>query len=193
MRDRLYALLPRLLRTPGDPPFRDLLDRRRHRRVPPGDAAHIVSPADGTIVEISEVEETEFLKGDAVKIGIFLSVWDVHVNRAPCDGVVKAKKYTPGRFVDARNPDCGTINEQNAIFLDGGPTPAVVTQIAGAIARRIVCAVDENERLTRGQKIGMIKFGSRTDIYLPKARVAELRIKLKDKVKGGETVLARAH
>jgi phosphatidylserine decarboxylase len=163
---------------------------RDPRRVPPAAEDLIVSPADGTIVEISKGAEGSFLKENTVKIGIFLSVFNVHVNRAPCAGVVRSIKYTPGRFVDARKPDCGTVNEQNAIHIDG-KVPVVVTQIAGAIARRIVCAIRENEPIEKGQKIGMIKFGSRTDLYIPESRLAELQIQLGEKVKGGETVLAR--
>ncbi len=156
----------------------------------PAEPDVLVSPADGTVVEISTSHEDSFLKGEAVKIGIFLSVFDVHVNRSPCAGVVKAIRYTPGQFRDARQVDCGKVNEQNAIHIEGS-VPVVVTQIAGAIARRIVCAIRENEPLEKGQRIGMIKFGSRTDMYIPKARLGDLRIKLGDKVKGGETVLAR--
>lgn len=163
---------------------------RDPRRVSPAADDLIVSPADGTIVEISNGSEGNFLKQDTVKIGIFLSVFNVHVNRAPCSGVVRQIRYTPGRFVDARKPDCGTVNEQNAIHIDGS-VPVVVTQIAGAIARRIVCAIRENEPLEKGQRIGMIKFGSRTDLYIPASKLAELQIKLGEKVKGGETVLAR--
>lgn len=165
---------------------------RDPRRVPPAADDLIVSPADGTVVEISKSPESRFLNEETVKIGIFLSVFNVHVNRAPCAGVVKRIQYTPGRFVDARKPDCGTVNEQNAIHIDG-KVPVVVTQIAGAIARRIVCAIRENEPLEKGQKIGMIKFGSRTDLYIPASKLAELQIKLGEKVKGGETVLARIH
>lgn len=163
---------------------------RDPRRVSPASPELLVAPADGKIVEISEAHEPDFLKGDAVKVGIFLSVFNVHVNRAPCAGVVRSIRYTPGEFRDARNPKCGMVNEQNAIHIDGD-VPIVVTQIAGAIARRIVCALRENEPVEKGQRIGMIKFGSRTDLYIPKACVADLKIKLGDKVKGGETVLAR--
>ncbi len=156
------------------------------RRIP-SDEGVLVSPADGTVVEISEVEETEFLKAPCHKIGIFLSVFDVHINRAPCDGTVLATKYTPGRFLDARDPECRTSNESNAIRIGD----VVVKQIAGAVARRIVCEAKPNDRLARGQKFGMIKFGSRTEIYMPKNKVRELTVRLKDKVKGGETVIAR--
>jgi phosphatidylserine decarboxylase len=156
------------------------------RRIPDGEGL-MVSPADGTVVEVSEVEETEFLKAPCHKIGIFLSVFDVHINRAPCDGTVQATKYRPGRFLDARNPECSNRNESHSMHLGD----VVVRQIAGAIARRIVCEARPNDRLTRGQKYGMIKFGSRTEIYIPRSKVKEISVRLKDKVKGGETVIAR--
>lgn len=156
------------------------------RNIPQGEGL-LVSPADGTVVEISEVEETDFLKVPCHKIGIFLSVFNVHINRAPCDGTVRATRYSPGRFLDARNPESGRANESNSIHLDD----VVVKQIAGAIARRIVCEARPNDRLARGQKYGMIKFGSRTEIFIPKSKVREISVRLKDKVKGGETVIAR--
>ena len=100
---------------------------------------------------------------------------------------MKAVKYTPGRFLDARHPDSGALNEQNAIQVEG----MLVKQIAGLITRRIVCAARPGDALARGERFGMIKFGSRTELYVPKDQVAEIRVKLRDKVKGGETVLAK--
>ncbi len=156
------------------------------RRIP-SEEGLIVSPADGTVVEISEIQESEFIKAPCYRIGIFLSVFNVHINRAPCDGVVQAARYVPGRFLDARNPECRSANESNTILLGD----VAVRQIAGAIARRIVCEARPNDRLARGQKYGMIKFGSRTEIYIPRDKVRDLAVRLKDKVKGGETVIAR--
>jgi len=156
------------------------------RRIPEGEGL-LVAPADGKVVEVSEVEETEFLKAPCHKIGIFLSVFDVHINRSPCDGTVLAARHTPGRFLDARNPECRHANESNSIHVGD----VVVKQIAGAIARRIVCEARPNDRLARGQKYGMIKFGSRTEIFIPRSKVRELSVRLNDKVKGGETVIAR--
>lgn len=185
-----WFLFPPLMIVPALGLLFTLYFFRDPRRRAPAESDAIVSPADGTVVEISQAHEGEFLKDEAVKVGIFLSVFNVHVNRAPCAGVVREIRYTPGRFRDARDPECYKVNEQNAIHIEG-PVPVVVTQIAGAIARRIVCAIRKDEPLEKGQKIGMIKFGSRTDVYIPKARLAGLQIKLGDKVKGGETVLAR--
>ena len=153
----------------------------------PQEPGLVVSPADGTVVEISECEETEFLKRPCAKIGIFLSVFDVHVNRAPCDGPVTASAYRPGQFLDARHPDCGPLNERQSIQVG----PMVVKQVAGLIARRIVCEAKPGDVLKRGERFGMIKFGSRTELYIPKEQVEEIRVRLKDKVKGGETVIAR--
>lgn len=160
---------------------------RDPERPVPQEADLLVSPADGRVVEISEVHEDEFLKAPCHKIGIFLSVFDVHVNRSPCDGTVRATRYRPGKFLDARHPDCGRVNESNAIHVGD----VLVKQIAGAIARRIVCEAKPNDVLSRGQRFGMIKFGSRTELYIPKDRVVELRVRLNDKVKGGQTVIAR--
>jgi phosphatidylserine decarboxylase len=156
------------------------------RRIP-DEPGLLVSPADGTVVEISEAEENEFLKVPCRKIGIFLSVFDVHINRSPCAGTVRATKHQPGKFLDARDPRCGAENESNTIHIGN----VVVKQIAGRIARRIVCEAKPDDALARGQKFGMIKFGSRTELYIPKDDVQEILVKLKDKVKGGETVIAR--
>ena len=147
----------------------------------------MVAPADGEVVEIKDMVEPEFLNVPCTRVAIFLNVFNVHINRSPCEGVVKGTKYKPGKFLDVRHPDCSTLNESNTIHLGD----VVVKQIAGLIARRIVCEAKPQDKLARGEKFGMIKFGSRTELYIPKARVEEIRVKLKDKVKGGETILAR--
>jgi phosphatidylserine decarboxylase len=156
------------------------------RRVPQ-EPNLLVAPADGTVDEISEVQENEYLKTSCTKIGIFLSVFNVHINRSPCEGKVRAVTYKPGKFLDARDPKSSSENESNAIHIGD----VLVKQIAGLIARRIVCEARPEETLARGQKFGTIKFGSRTELYIPKDQVAEISVKLKDKVKGGKTVLAR--
>ena len=160
---------------------------RDPHRVIPAEPGLLVSPADGTVTDITDVQEDEFLHAPCQKVGIFLSVFNVHVNRSPCDGAVKGTKYRPGKFLDARNPRCAAENESNAIHVGD----VVVKQIAGLIARRIVCEAQPGTTLARGQRFGMIKFGSRTEIYIRKDQVQEIRVKLKDKVKGGETVIAR--
>ena len=156
------------------------------RRIPT-EPGLMVSPADGVVVEIADMNEPEFLNVPCTRVAIFLNVFNVHINRSPCDGVVQATKYKPGKFLDVRHPDCSTLNESNTIHLGG----VVVKQIAGLIARRIVCEAKPQDKLARGEKFGMIKFGSRTELYIPKDQVAEIRVKLKDKVKGGKTVIAR--
>ena len=156
------------------------------RRIP-SEPGLMVSPADGVVVEIADMNEPEFLNVPCTRVAIFLTVFNVHINRSPCEGVVRAMKYKPGKFLDVRHPDCSTLNESNTIHLGD----VVVKQIAGLIARRIVCEAKPNDKLSRGEKFGMIKFGSRTELYIPKDQVQEIRVKLKDKVKGGETIIAR--
>ncbi|HZN61206.1 MAG TPA: phosphatidylserine decarboxylase [Planctomycetota bacterium] len=162
------------------------------RRPPPGDET-LVAPADGRITDVAEVPSEGDLAEPSVRVGIFLSVFDVHVNRTPCAGVVKATRYTRGEFLDARHPDCGKRNERNDILIErpAAKDRVLVRQISGAIARRIVCACRENDVLEKGQKVGMIKFGSRTELYVPRRSLAEVTVKVGDRVKGGETVIAR--
>ena len=155
----------------------------------PGDPGLLVSPADGTVTEVSSLPRVEWIEEPALRIGIFLSIFNVHVNRSPCDGVVKATRYAPGKFLDARDPRSGELNESNAILLERADGPIVVRQVAGKIARRIVCAVRENDRLERGQRIGMIKFGSRTELWVPAGAGCACRVKGGESVRGGATVL----
>ena len=159
----------------------------------PTDPQALVSPADGTITHVDEVDEGDFPGGRAFRIGIFLSVFNVHVNRVPRTGRVLALRYFPGQFCDARDAQCGTVNEQFWIDLGEEPTGRLVRvkQIAGAIARRIVCWLRPGEEVQAGERLGMIKFGSRTEVYLPIDAVDEVLVKPGDKVKGGSTVLLR--
>ena len=168
---------------------------RNPRRTAPQDEKLLVSPADGTIRDIEVVHDFELppFKGDALRIGIFLSVLNVHVNRAPSALAVSNVNYRPGKYLDARNPKCGQENEAMTISgeatVEGRTFPMAVRQISGAIARRIVCPVEPGRRLKRGEVYGMIKFGSRTELYLP-AEGFKVLVRVGDKVKGGETVLA---
>jgi len=164
--------------------------RDPERKPPPGDEA-AVAPADGTVTDIEEVLEPHFLEGEALRIGIFLSVFNVHVNRAPLDGTVKMVRYTSGRFLDARDPRARDANEWNLIGCEGVRGPFAVRQVAGLVARRIVCPVKEGDALVRGQRTGMIKFGSRTELLVPKGARVRVEAKVGQKVKGGETVLLR--
>jgi phosphatidylserine decarboxylase len=158
-------------------------------RIVPDEPGAIVAAADGTVADIAEIEEPEVLKAKCKRVGIFLSVFDVHVNRAPCDGRVAFLKHTPGLFLDARRPDCSLKNESMLWAFEGPRGTIVVKQITGAIARRIVAWSRLGDTLKKGDRFGMIRFGSRTEIYLPVA--SEILVHVGDKVKGGATVVAR--
>lgn len=168
---------------------------RNPRRVPQGDARHVTAPADGVVADITSVEDAAWIDGPAVRIGIFLNVFDVHVNRSPVDGTVVHADYRPGRFLDARHPDADHANEANTlgIVCDDAVAPGlrlVVRQISGLIARRIVCTHGIGDALQRGELFGMIKFGSRTELYLPRDR-HELLVVVGQRVRCGETPVAR--
>ena len=164
---------------------------RDPERVIPPEADALVSPADGTITNIDEVDEPEF--GKALRISIFLSVFNVHVNRCPFAGDVVDVRYFPGEFLDARNADSAVRNEQ--LWIDmiepNSRKPMRVKQISGAIARRIVCWLRPGDKLAKGERIGMIKLGSRTDVLIPAGGAREICVKVGDKVAGGATVLLK--
>src|SRR5262245_6536679 len=159
--------------------------RDPERSIPP-EADAVVSPADGTVTHVEEVDEPDFPGGRALRISIFLSIFNVHVNRLPRSGKVAGVRYFPGEYLDARNPASAVRNEQLWIDLveDNG-RPLRVKQISGAIARRIVCWLKEGEAVTKGERLGMIKLGSRTDLLLPAGQVTAVRVKPGDKIKGG--------
>ncbi|MCA8938557.1 MAG: phosphatidylserine decarboxylase family protein [Planctomycetes bacterium] len=162
-----------------------------------GEALDIVSPADGTVTDVSSgpVMCEEFIEGEAHWVGIFLSVFNCHINRSPLDCEVKFLRYKQGKFLDARDPDCGRINEQQIIGAHASAAnngKFVVKQIAGAIARRIICPLKPNETLSRGEKFGMIKFGSRTELWIDAATCdVEWKVKVGDKLKGGSSIIGR--
>jgi phosphatidylserine decarboxylase len=166
---------------------------RDPKRVPPNDPEAVLSPADGTITHVEEVDEPDFPNGRALRVSIFLSVLNVHVNRTPRATRVASVRYFPGRFLDARATDCATCNEQLWVDLDDLATGRRlrVKQISGAIARRIVCWLRPGDELCAGERFGMIKFGSRTDLLLPAGDTVDVKVKVGDKVKGGLTVLMR--
>ncbi|MBI4388421.1 MAG: phosphatidylserine decarboxylase family protein [Candidatus Omnitrophica bacterium] len=147
-----------------------------------------VSPADGTVVHISTEYEPRFLKEQAVRIGIFLSVFNVHVNRSPVEGEVTYLQYEPGRFLNALSKESVVQNESNWIGLRNKNQSAFVRQIAGTIARRIHCDVSVAARLKRGQKFGIICYGSRVECWIPQ-RMFQPRISLGERVKAGKTLL----
>lgn len=167
---------------------------RDPRRTIPAAAGLVVSPADGKLVEITRLPHDEFIGGPAVRIGIFLSVFNVHVNRAPLACRVIELVYRPGEFINALDPASAQRNESMWIGLEEPSAPyrrVACRQIAGAIARRIVCDLAPGETLERGQKFGMIKFGSRTELILPDEPGLIVETKLGDRVRGGSTILAR--
>ncbi|MEE8329722.1 MAG: phosphatidylserine decarboxylase family protein [Thermodesulfovibrionia bacterium] len=165
-----------------------LLFFRDPERIIPEDRDTFVSPADGKIILIKDTIE-EVYTGEKVKqISIFMSVFNVHVNRSPCDGRVDKVKHTPGGFRAAYTNEAELSNENIAMLLNTGYGKILVRQVAGLIARRAVCRVSPGDSLKKGQRYGIIKFGSRVDIYLPED--VRVKVVLGQKVKAGETVLA---
>lgn len=167
---------------------------RNPRRVPPPEPGLVVSPADGRVVTIEEIPYDEFVQGPAVLIGIFLSVFNVHSNRSPVAARVIGLTYRPGKFLNALLPASARENEQLAVRLEENQPPyrrMIVRQIAGAIARRIVCLLKPGDELTRGERFGMIKLGSRTELVLPREPGLEIVVRLGQKVRAGTTVMAR--
>jgi phosphatidylserine decarboxylase len=162
---------------------------RNPERVPSGDESTAVSAADGVVTTIDEVDEGEFLKTKMRRIGIFLSVFDVHVNRSPIAGEVTHSEPKPGGFRDARDPQSSILNQSRTWVISGPVGTILVKQITGAIARRICPWAVVGDTLGRGERFGMIRFGSRTEIFLPMD--AEVLVKLDDRVRGGETPVAK--
>jgi len=162
---------------------------RDPERAVPADESLIVSAADGVVVSVEQMEEPDFHLGSMIRIAVFLSVFDVHVNRAPVEGVVKSSIYKAGQFLDARNPHSSKRNECRSWWLESPRGPVAVRQIAGLIARRIVAWSVEGETLTRGQRLGMIRFGSRTEVFLPLG--CAVLVKPGDRVAGASTPIAR--
>ncbi len=158
----------------------------------PSNVNLLLAPADGLITDIEQVEEEDFIGGPALRIGIFLSIFNVHINRAPCNVRVERITYRRGKYINAMNPQSGRINESNNLGLVRTDSPEdrlVVRQISGAIARRIVCATVEGRELSGGERFGMIKFGSRTELYVPVRENAKCLVKMGDKVHAGLTPL----
>jgi len=163
-------------------------------RTIPADKNILLAPADGRITDIEVVEENDFIGGNAIRIGIFLSIFDAHINRAPCNAKVEKITYRQGKYKNAAKPHSGQVNESNSLGLvrtDNPQDRLIVRQISGTIARRIVCEKVEGQELTGGEKFGMIKFGSRTELYVPARESAKCLVKTGDKVKAGLTPLVR--
>ncbi|WP_177503170.1 phosphatidylserine decarboxylase family protein [Anaerosinus sp.] len=162
---------------------------RNPQRQIPTDKNLIVSPADGKVMGIVEVDENDFVNERCNKVIIFLSVFDVHINRSPMNGEIKFQQYTCGRFIPAYKDSVGFENERHTIGIENGNMRIIVTQIAGILARRIVSWVTLGNVLEKGERYGLIKFGSCTELVMPKN--VEICVKKGDKVVGGETVIGR--
>jgi phosphatidylserine decarboxylase len=167
---------------------------RDPRRNTPRDDMLLLAPADGKVVDIATVQNADFIGGPALRVGIFLSIFNTHINRAPCDARVERITYRRGRYLNALNPLAGKVNEANSVALvrTGDPQDRLlVRQISGAVARRIVCAVREGQQLAGGEPFGMIKFGSRTELYVPASEKIECVVRIGDKVKAGVSPLVK--
>ena len=154
-------------------------------RTPPDLPGAVLAPADGRVMAV--VEHVDPWVGQAVRVSIFLSPLDVHVNRAPVGGLVKNVEYAPGRFMAAYRPEASEDNERCTVSLEGETARVAVRQIAGVLARRIVCRVRPGDTLRAGERYGLIRFGSRTDLVLP--RGTEVRVRVGDRVTGGKSVM----
>jgi phosphatidylserine decarboxylase len=148
----------------------------------------VVSPADGRVISIDEVDENEFIRGRALRVSIFMSLLNVHVNRVPLEGIVKYLRYQHGRFHVAWSTKASTENEQAVIGIESPWEKILVKQIAGILARRVVCNLCEGQKVLRGERFGIIKFGSRLEVFVPIS--AKVRVRAKEKVRAGETALA---
>lgn len=161
---------------------------RNPARVIPEGPGLIVAPGDGKVIAIAEEFEPRYLKERSLRITIFLNVFNVHINRIPCEGVIEDVQYQPGLFLVASKPEATIKNEQNALMIQAtGGAKVLCVQVAGLIARRIVCWVSPKERARLGERFGLIRFGSRMDTFLPIG--TKLRVAVGDRVKGGATIL----
>ncbi|MBI4698482.1 MAG: phosphatidylserine decarboxylase family protein [Nitrospirae bacterium] len=160
---------------------------RDPERVTPEGRDLFYAPADGKIILISQCDEQELLKGKAIEVSIFMSPFNVHVNRSPCDGIVRDVRHYPGKFMAAFRNEASLSNEHITMLLETAHGNIVVRQVAGFVARRAVCRVKPGENIKQGQRYGMIKFSSRLDVFLPLN--AKIKVKSGDRVKAGETVI----
>lgn len=159
------------------------------KRIVSASEGKIICPADGKVVVIEETAETEYLKDKRIQISIFMSPLNVHVNWYPVSGLVKYFKYHPGKYLVAWHPKSSTDNERTTVVVEtASGIPVLFRQIAGAVARRIVCYAKENDVAEQGTEFGFIKFGSRVDVFLPLG--SEIKVNIDDKVKGSQTILA---
>jgi phosphatidylserine decarboxylase len=160
--------------------------RDPERKIPQGKNL-VLAPADGKIVSLENFSENEFLKSPGKKIGIFLSLWNSHINRNPISGVVKNLIYHPGKFHPAYRKKSSRENEQEEIWLENKKVRVIIKQIAGFTSRRIICRLKPGDKISVGNRFGMIKFGSRVELFLPES--VKIEVQLNQKVKAGETIL----
>jgi phosphatidylserine decarboxylase len=164
--------------------------RDPHRAAQAAESA-VLSPADGRVLVAGDALPAGAPPGSWKQVSIFLSPMDVHVNRLPLSGTVTKVTYTPGRFLPAYRSDAGAVNERSEVWIDHGGQTIVVRQLVGILARRVVCRVREGARAEAGQRYGIMKFGSRMDVFLP--TTSEIRVAVGDRVRGGETIIAVLH
>jgi phosphatidylserine decarboxylase len=156
-------------------------------RTPPAGQNLVISPADGKVVYVGEVENGHYFEGPAKKVSIFMSIFDVHVNRSPVSGVVKEIIYNKGKFLKADTDKASLDNEQNWVIMEKSSQNIAFVQIAGLVARRIVCKITEGQSLGVGEKVGLIMFGSRIDLYLPLK--TEIKVSRGLRVRAGESII----
>jgi len=160
---------------------------RNPKRLIPIGENNVIAPADGKVVVMEEVMETEYFNEKRLQVSIFMSPANVHVNRSPIDGEIKYFKYHPGRYLVAWHPKSSTDNERTSLVIENESFSVLVRQIAGKLARRIVYYVEQGDEIERGEEFGFIKFGSRIDLFLP--LTTEIQVHIGQKVRGGETVI----
>ncbi|HOB12297.1 MAG TPA: phosphatidylserine decarboxylase family protein [Syntrophomonadaceae bacterium] len=162
--------------------------RNPERTIPEG-AGLVVSPADGRVMDVTRIEEPLFINGEAIKIRIFLNLFNVHINRMPVEGTVECVHRVPGSYLPAYDVEAGYKNQRNYIGITSQEGRFIVAQITGLIARRLVCWVTVGQYLSRGERLGLIRFGSCTEVYLPGH--ADVQVTPGDKVRGGKSVIAK--
>ena len=157
-------------------------------RVVPNSPGTVVAPADGKVISVETLEKTDYYSGSCKRVSIFMSVFNVHVNRIPFEGTIQKISYRPGKFIAANRDKASLDNERNAVYIEAeNGRHITAVQIAGLVARRIICGVAEGDRVLRGQRFGMICFGSRVDLYLPSE--TDIKVEVGETVKAGTSSL----
>lgn len=185
-----YWIWPWLIILPGILFLFVLFFFRNPERQIPIDELTLVSPADGVVMDVERVYEDQFFNGESIRVRIFLSIFNVHVNRCPMAGKVVFRAYRPGKMIPAFKSHASELNEKNFVGIENSRLKVLVTQVTGFIARRIVCWVDKGDVMTKGERFGLIKFGSCTEIFVPTN--VEIMVSPGDKVRGGLSVVGRA-